>query len=122
MYSFYFQLETPCHRTRSQRQEYKDQFYRADISDDEGAHGHVVEDARPLLLPHPVQPPDHLLGRCVHPVALASLDEVVEVLPVPGIYTYEPLVPLQAVVGLEALATALAHRDMATMLTTLVLV
>jgi hypothetical protein len=55
-------------------------------------------------------------------VALASLDEVVEVLPVPGIYTYKPLVPLQTVVGLEALATALAHRDMAMMLTTLVLV
>ena len=55
-------------------------------------------------------------------MALASLGEVFEVLPVPGIYTYEPLVPLQAVVGLEALATALAHRDMATMLTTLVLV
>jgi hypothetical protein len=55
-------------------------------------------------------------------VALASLGEVVEVVPVPGIYTYEPLVPLQAVVGLEALATTLEHRDMASMLTTLVLV
>ena len=93
----------------------------------------MVKDARPLLddsqhrtppllLPHPVKPPDHLLGCGVDPVALAPLGEVVEVLPVPGIYTYKSHVPLQAVVGLEALASALPHRDMATMLTTLVLV
>ena len=50
------------------------------------------------------------------------LGEVVEVLPVPGISTYKSHVPLQAVVDLEALATSLPHRDMATMLTTHVLV
>lgn len=72
-----------------------------------------------LLLSHPVQLEDHLLGYGLDPAALAPLKDI---LPVPGLATYKHLVPLQAVVGLEPVAAALAHRDMATMLTTLLLV
>ena len=84
--------------------------------------GRFLAMASTVLLLHPVQPGDHLHGSSLDPVPLSPLGQLVEVLPVPGFATYQHLVPLEAVVGLEPLAAAIAHRDMPTMMTTLVLV